>query len=896
MWRINNWLRVLLQACLVTIFFTSTIFAYPFPHDEKWSYYETEHFNIYFTDKTKQKADEAFDMVENIYSKITKELKYSPQDKIELVLEQSADNVNGYADYFFQTIVLETAPAPTSMLGPFRQNDLYNLISHELTHIIHISKNNANPLVYRLLKRLTSKGFLYPQFIIEGYAIYNEKHIAQGGRLFNSSFEEQIMAFAKYDNFPKLTQITNRSMLRWPQGSGPYIVGAKFLDYIVKRYGNQKLLDSYETFVADSYISGYPEAFKKIYEMPLEKAYKEFIDFEQFSYINKSHEETTANLLITGKGQISNLSWVSADAFMYCVNEGKTDPAMVIYNLRSKESKCILQKPYLEGTYKIYQRKIYYLKYGLEDIYRTDISLYVQDLQTKEETLVASHVTNFDVGDKYLFIIKQGQRIYQMNIEDKVELLIKKSAYLDYVKYNSVTKTLFYIERNGTHNVLCSYNLVNNKVKTISEGNIRDLSFDEEGNLFVAADWDGFSQAYRYLEKTNAWQRFTNVYTGVYGPVVKDGKLIYATLTDKGINVEMIENYTQNIISQNYKIMPEIYVVPTEDKWGVPSPEIVVSASKVVYPWDKKVYKKNAQDYNIFNLNLLYFLPFFTISNYGNYVGITGLLSDPMQFQQFNLNYVDYYGTESYSFQYILSAMYPFLAFSASKKGAAESLRTELMFPMAKDKLQQNFALGFERAKDEVGCDQYMYIKHSLSMLSIYNNSISRENGFTNDMLYKRKDNDAHSFFLNETSLYMPGLAENHVVKMYLAYGESQVGNFVMGGYPNYYYVRGYSYFDTKKGPVVGRANLEYAYPLWVIDNIWMFSYYVYNIVGTYFVDIADASSRDVFFFNPYYSYGFMLNVEGIYSNYVPLNLGIGISFMGKSETKVVFSFGMNLL
>ena len=931
-----------MRRLIILFLLLSLSWGYPFQHYKEWSFYETEHFNIYFNSETEAEAKAAFKIVEPIYKDITESLSYKPADKIELVLTKTSDSVNGYADYFAQTIVLEVAPAPSKTLGPFKKEPLYNLITHELTHIIHLSKNNATPMVYSLMRRLTSKGVFYPLYLVEGLAVYHEKAVAEGGRLNNSSFEEYIMAFAKAKDFPNINQIGSSGMLRWPRGNGAYILGAKFVDYLSKRWGTERLYLSFELFTQENYLLGYSDAFKKTLGVSLEKAYDEFIDYSLFIYLSRKNEESAYEIITNLDGELTGITVISENKIAYYANNGRSAPSIRALDLKNMKEEVLYEHDYLEGKYIKIKEDIYFLRYERRDIYETGIGLYKYNLTTPKVVLLQDRVADFDTDGSEIYVVKENKELLLISGESTQRLIT--ADFIAEVAVNwEAGKDIYFFKRDRGFVGMCRYEASEGKQWQLLSGNVRDISI-VENQLYYVNDNDGFSNLYSMDILTSRSRKLTNIMTGVYSPVVLHNKIFFSTLTSKGYalcqaeitdNVEL-QSFASFVVTMNS--LQSTINIETIGSKGDPSENRVLAKSISVnalntrtlvvggaeprnvtlaiqlekpkptnnfsvvltdkaenYPWSPRQYPMIAQKYNIFNFNLLYFIPFITISNYGSYIGISGMLSDPLKFQQFGINYLSSFGNESYSFKYLNSSFYPFLQLSADKNYEAESVAGVFVMPWAKDNLSQSLSLGMQKTRNSTGIEQYYKISYSVSRASYYPLSFAYEKGFSNVFDYNQKTDDGRSVWINDLSLYLPALTSNHVLKLNAIYGVSQLDKLKAGGYPNYIFARGYSYYENKSGRIAGRLGLEYNYPLLEVDNQLFWQFYLFRIIGTGFIDLADAGDVDIFVNNPYFSYGVLLNMDALYSNVAPVSFGIGLAYNARQETRIIFSFGLSL-
>ncbi|OGI11014.1 MAG: hypothetical protein A2Y40_00005 [Candidatus Margulisbacteria bacterium GWF2_35_9] len=889
---------------ILLLVLTAILFAAPFPNDKNWKFYQTKHFNIYFNSQTRVVADRAFDMIEDIYEKVSGELFYSPIDRIDLVFTDQTDSVNGYADYFRQTIVMEVSPVPDVVFGPFSKDVLWNLLVHELTHIIHMGMNYSNGFVYSFAKRLTSKGFLYPYFISEGYAVYNEKLIAKGGRLNNSYYNEHMMAFAKYNNFPTLNQISYASMLRFPQGSGPYIVGAEFVDYLCKRYGKRKLITAFHYFSRKQYISSFEMAFEKIYDKTLNAAYQEFIDYVKLGMINNSKDESPYELIVTGDIYAQNPQWISPDEIVYYLNDLKEDPQIIKSNLSGTQKGKLYSDPALSNQYLLIHDDLYFIKYELDNLYMSSHKLFKYNLITHTEELVEAGVVDFDRTEDGLLYIKEDGDIHSLylNVGPKEPVLIVTADNIGSIKI--CESDIFYVKRKGTDNALYQYNIQTGTENRLLSGNIRDI-FLEDNYLYFVADWEGLSQLYLYNSASGKCEKKTQVLTGVFNPSILDDTLLYSTLTDRGFSLALISDFTKIDISTTQMLDYYQPKIVSQDKFIYVTNDVEVTMNSInekkstsnIYAniFDEK-YPKTAKKYSIWNLNSFYFIPWMTISDYGSSVAFMTMFADPLLYQQFSARFQYNLGYESYNFSYLNTAIYPYIQVQAVKADADRYSQELLLFPTTIGRQYHEIDIGLEQREENNEKSDYIYSSYLWSSLNKYPYSISYEKGFQNYLSLRTRQGDYKKTIVDQLSLFLPGLDVNHVLFVDATIGLSSVGEFTVGGYPRTLSVRGYDYLTKRKGSRFAKLSIEYRFPIIVVDDYLLFGYYVPQLDCSVFMDTADASGSmsALFSSDVFRSFGFLINMKGVQFNTYLFEFGIGFATSTEKNTSIIFSFGTN--
>lgn len=219
--------------------------AAPFDPGLRWQTLETEHFRITFHtpgadpasgSDERQLAEEMAVDAEVAWTKLTAELAHVPADKVEIVLVDWTDDANGYASIVPENhiVIFVTAPEADSTLSLYRDwNEA--IITHELTHILHIDTVEGLPAVARgVFGRIVSTHQVSPGWMTEGLATYEEtKHtIAGRGR---SALVDMVKRTAAIEGrFPPLGNLEGYQSLP-PAGNLRYLFGEDFVQYAAEQ-------------------------------------------------------------------------------------------------------------------------------------------------------------------------------------------------------------------------------------------------------------------------------------------------------------------------------------------------------------------------------------------------------------------------------------------------------------------------------------------------------------------------------------------------------------------------------------------------------------------------------------------------------------------------------------
>ena len=111
-----------------------------------WRTIETPHFRIHFYEAERFLAERAVVLAERAHASLTRYLDWLPGGRIDLTLIDQTDSANGYANSVPSNYIYAygVPPEPLFSLNDF--DDWLNvLISHELTHVVHLDTMGGLP-------------------------------------------------------------------------------------------------------------------------------------------------------------------------------------------------------------------------------------------------------------------------------------------------------------------------------------------------------------------------------------------------------------------------------------------------------------------------------------------------------------------------------------------------------------------------------------------------------------------------------------------------------------------------------------------------------------------------------------------------------------------------------
>lgn len=210
---------------------------------------ETEHFVIHYHVGEEAVADRTAMLAERAYSRLTLELGHAPALRTHILITDSTDSSNGFANAvpFPRIRLFAAAPDTLSVLGNY-DDWLDILVTHEFVHVVHIDTVHGLPrllnaiLGFGTLGKVLGPNIVQPRWIIEGVATMYESELGSQGR-HRSALFDMFMRMAVLDGrFQGLDQINSGARV-FPFGSSVYLYGLHMMHYLALHYGRDKLAE-----------------------------------------------------------------------------------------------------------------------------------------------------------------------------------------------------------------------------------------------------------------------------------------------------------------------------------------------------------------------------------------------------------------------------------------------------------------------------------------------------------------------------------------------------------------------------------------------------------------------------------------------------------------------------
>src|SRR5438093_1664337 len=222
--------------------------ASAYPPAFRWHTITTEHFYIHYHQGEEDLASRAAVYAENAYARLVPMMGWQPSGRTDVVLADHVDFSNGSASPFpsNRVEIYVTAPGgdPSSPIANY--DDWLNLVlTHEYTHILHLDQARGFGRAMRMVFGRNPLLFSFPNlfsplWFIEGIATVSETENTNAGRLRGTYVDMVLRTAAVEDRWATEAQASGLSPY-WPVGGARYYYGSKFLSWLARTRGVDKL-------------------------------------------------------------------------------------------------------------------------------------------------------------------------------------------------------------------------------------------------------------------------------------------------------------------------------------------------------------------------------------------------------------------------------------------------------------------------------------------------------------------------------------------------------------------------------------------------------------------------------------------------------------------------------
>ncbi len=530
--------KIVLSLSLSTLFLSAGVVVpddYVIADDEKLSYVYSDEYAGMMSDMKMYQ--------EQIVNEYEKEYGFKLDDKLYVGLASQKNQIangfstqipfnsqlfygagSGMVDYFCTTSWLKTL-----VIHETAHNFQLNPKENGLSRVSHKILGNTPFSMLGILPLFPIPNITESSFVLEGNAVMNESRHGNGGRLFSGYALAEVVALAKAGKIRP--ELMYNATLEFPYGEKFYLVGGFFQQFLVKKYGIEKVNGYFKRYATQPFPFFTNRMFKEQYGKNFEELLSEFV---------KELKNKHANAKVT-KGEVVIQSQLftplnaTDDEIYTLIGDRKSAPKILVLDKQSEAVRTI------EGSWRVGEIFKRNGEYVVQSEAKTSPSRIEMGLFHEDGTLVTGEGSKvvqgfkpngeevyFDVnaslenphvyvdGTFYaqshssVYVDKKGDLYYFKQEGEKRILCKNKTALFDYEgHYGFVTD----VDKNGAVYFIASskhgstvYEFVDGKIKRVTQGDdvVEFKIIDEHQALVATVGVDGYAYRVIRLEGHNA--------------------------------------------------------------------------------------------------------------------------------------------------------------------------------------------------------------------------------------------------------------------------------------------------------------------------------------------------------------------------------------------------------
>ena len=306
------------------------------------SYVETPDLKLIYFDALDYLAPHAIRTFTNSLAWQRKMFGWVPSEATVILLKDFADYGNAAAATApHSRLVFDIAPQSHAFETYPASERMFSLMNHEMVHVVqgdiaseqerrwrriflgkvYPSSQNPESLWYSYL---TIPRFTAPRWYIEGSAVFMETWMGGGVGRAQGGYDEMVFRAMVRDNahfYDPLGLIARGTLVDFQIGANAYLYGTRFFTYLAYTHSPQKVVDWLRR--DEDSERYYADQFQKVFGMPLERAWQDWIAFER-DFQRRNLEEVRKNPItphqtLTGSpvGSISRMYYDDSSGVIY---------------------------------------------------------------------------------------------------------------------------------------------------------------------------------------------------------------------------------------------------------------------------------------------------------------------------------------------------------------------------------------------------------------------------------------------------------------------------------------------------------------------------------------------------------------------------------------------------
>ena len=518
----------MLKISLFFIFSTYLLFGavvvpddYLISDDEELSYvYSKEHASLIPQMKAYQ---------EEIIGGYEKEFGFKLDDKMYVGLASNNNQIaNGFSTQIPFNMQLFYGAGATYIDYFSTSSWLKTLVIHETAHNFQLNpkENFLSKTSHKVLGN-SPVSFLGPlalfpipnvlenSFILEGNGVMNESRFGNGGRLFSGYALAEVVAMARAGEIKP--ELMYNSTLEFPYGEKFYLVGGFFHQFLVEKYGIEKVNGYFKTFATQPFPFFTSTMFKKQYGKSFKVLLAEFV--EDIKTKHNNFKSTKGQLL--ARSQIFVALNKEKDEIYTLMGDNKSAPKVFKLNIKNMTSSFEYNSWRVGEVFK-HNGKYFSQASAKTSPVKIEMGLFDKDgfiLKGFE----GKAVQGFTKSDKVVYFdIEKSIETPQVYVDGKFYTGSHSSVHVD-------KEDLYYFKQKGVKRTLYK----NKKVLVSFEGHYGFVvEVDSEGSVYFIASSEHGSSVYK--AKNGKIERVSMADDVIDFKLMKNNEALVATIDANG--------------------------------------------------------------------------------------------------------------------------------------------------------------------------------------------------------------------------------------------------------------------------------------------------------------------------------------------------------------------------
>lgn len=517
---------------------------------QSWKTQSSQHFVLHYPAGFEAQAEHALRLAEQVHEDLLPFFGQAPAKPTVMVLEDDVDYSNGWATPVPYAQIRLFASPPDAVGGLETYDDwLHLLIRHEYVHILHMEMSSGLPDKARsVLGRhvLTFPHAMTPSFMLEGLAVYLETNPERGyGRLQGSLYAMQMREEVAAGQLASLSQVVvpNRD---WPRNKA-YLYGAFFIEFLVQRYGEDKLREVLKRYSRRPipYLSLNSD-FKRVYRHSLGALWPVFLEHMKQRFAPPESMPSEAMELPAAPWSLQ-MTQAAQDSVYSVESNGEDAQAIWRYrwlagNVEKTRIRDVKGVQYLDVSP---QGQLAYVRLLALGNLRVEGDIYYLDASGSETRLTqglrARRVQWFPDGQSLLVSRIQAGHSELLRVSMSGDITpIWRGGYGDVVGEMDLSadgqQLVASLKRAGEQWNLARFDLTTRQWHRLTQTRAIENApvWLNDHQILFSADYGGTYNLYRYTLGSDRLEAWTQESSGAFRPTWLPGRLVYQRYTADG--------------------------------------------------------------------------------------------------------------------------------------------------------------------------------------------------------------------------------------------------------------------------------------------------------------------------------------------------------------------------